>query len=273
MIPFVSLTHRKCPYSHSLNKEPRLGRASPELAWDSLRSHIRIMLVFFEDTSDNGEMALNMLVGTSELKWILYTSVSGSGLILGSTSGSHTCLHSKTSTGNDQYCECISIFLYENYTPKANWLMQKKETLLAYVTKKTKGDMTLDMAESCSVSTSRLLSSLSPSFSGSTWCVPCSLTLAAPTERGSSSLKYPNNIPAGLVSSDCCWRVPCSFWAYHHGTQAVMLWPGSVTCVVVALAWSELQDWGGSSRIPRRSYQKQKQRWPFLCLLETLCKL
>lgn len=68
MIPSGSLTHRKCPYSHSLNKEPRLGRASPELAWDSLRSHIRIMFVFFEDTSDNGEMALNMLVGTSELK-------------------------------------------------------------------------------------------------------------------------------------------------------------------------------------------------------------
>lgn len=68
MIPFGSLTHKKCPYSHYSNKEPRLGRASSELAWNSLRSHIRIMLVFFEDTSDNGEMALHMPVGTSELK-------------------------------------------------------------------------------------------------------------------------------------------------------------------------------------------------------------
>ena len=190
-------------------------------------------------------MALNMLVGTSELKWILYTSVSGSGLILGSISGSHTCLHSKTSTGNDQYCECISIFFIWKLYTQGKLTYAKKETLLAYVTKKIKGDMALDMAESCSVSTSGLLSSLSPSFSGSTWRVPCSLTLAAPTERGSSSLKHPNNIPAVLVSSDCCWRVPCSFWAHHHGTQAVMLWPGLVTCVEVALAWSEPQAWWG----------------------------
>lgn len=60
------------------NKKPRLDRASSELAWNSLLHSYenRIMPVFSEDTSGNGEIAQNLLVSHCKVKEnILHASI------------------------------------------------------------------------------------------------------------------------------------------------------------------------------------------------------
>ena len=60
---FGSPTHKTCASGHCVNKGPRPGGAPSQRAGNSLRSRETwTMLVFFEDTSDGGEMAPNLLV-------------------------------------------------------------------------------------------------------------------------------------------------------------------------------------------------------------------
>lgn len=59
------------------NRKPRLDRASSELVWNSLHSYEnKIMPIFSEDTSDNEEIAQNLLVSHCKVKVnILHVSI------------------------------------------------------------------------------------------------------------------------------------------------------------------------------------------------------
>ena len=84
---------------------------------------------------------------------------------------------------------------------------KKKGTSLAYVTRESRGGLASDTLQPSSLPGAAVFSALILRLP---WWVPCSPTLAAPTEGSSSSRKFPTASPASFHGSHGGWRAPCS---------------------------------------------------------------